>query len=373
MRDNFKGRSIGLGVDWGAKSKPHVIPTPESAADKRKKQRKNCAHLGDYEGNVDFGCCHEISQVFWCNLFEGHVTKHSLRETWDSITTVSGKEKRVGEHNACYDCKLYRQTNVINNILFQPIPKQRLPDVHSNKAIVTVATNAESRQELSVTGPLFRAYAQRHGADYIELYNVPQQEHPAGHKYAITQVAARYEQTLYVDCDIVVMLDSPSIFDIVPMKSWGLHDEYPYLKQDHGIVFQYEWDKIADQTGMPRQIIRKEYNCGLMVMPQSATEVYVPPSVPVLNVWCTEQHWTNLQLLYKHATIHDLPPVWHAGWPGKNWPKEIETAHFIHMNGSKHPARMEFLKHFATGKRNLPDRLVQLAKEATWQPHWIRS
>jgi hypothetical protein len=249
------------------------------------------------------------------------------------------------------------------------------PVTNSNRCIVVIAPDAKPKAELAITRPLIQAYADRCGADYCEFTEPMGLNHACANKYVATQVARYYDQTMLIDTDIVPMPDAPDMFAAVPIGKWGLVDDLPRIHQCGATEWMDgEWRALCRSIGDSTAELRHAWNSGLMIMPNDADALYHPPIVPVPNTWCVEQHYHTYMLLQRLEQVVDLPLVWQAGFPWVDFPKVIESSYFVHINGIRgpHAVRLEFLRHFATGARTLPDRLVKLVQNQEWTPWWAR-
>jgi hypothetical protein len=246
----------------------------------------------------------------------------------------------------------------------------------SGRAVVVIAPDARPQSELEITRPLIKAYAKAMRSDYIELTEPWKLNHGAANKYAVCDVAEHYAKTLLIDTDVVPMPDAPDIFDAVPVGKWGMTDDLPPLL-DTGPIGQAwikkEWDSVC--TALPRKELTATWNSGLAILPSDARQEYFAPEFAVPNTWCVEQHLLTYYLLENPSRVVTLDKRWQAGFPWRDFPERIKTAYFIHANGiaGPHEVRLEFLRHFATGSRDIPKRLVEMVKDKEWSPWWARN
>ena len=109
------------------------------------------------------------------------------------VATVDGEQLR-----------LFSSVDGSLKVLGKP-PKVALPKPKHNRALLVVAPDPRPRAELAISRRGLRRYAEYCEADYIELKDFPTASHPCANKYVLTQVSERYEQTLLVDTDIIIM------------------------------------------------------------------------------------------------------------------------------------------------------------------------
>ncbi len=288
-----------------------------------------CVHLGQRVGVANCGCAGK-SDVYWCNLQQGHVTQRATGKAWFKIETESGSVERQEKLLPCLHCA-NRDTSRV--VLRQPKILCELPSPKSNRAVVTVAPDFETQAELAITGPLMKRYAESVNADYIVIDQLTEQSHKCGNKYAYAEVAARYEQSLWLDTDVVMMDGSPDIFQQVRSDQWGLCDDLPGLKQIPGNYdwFNFQWRQQSSSLGLPAYDVPKAWNSGVVVAPTDAARWYHAPEKPVANVWCAEQHYHTRCLLDDNADVVDLDRRWNVGFWDPSFVEFLPTGCFIHL------------------------------------------
>ena len=86
-------------------------------------------------------------------------------------------------------------------------------------AVVTVAIGAEFREIAALTHPFMEGYASRIGADFVSLHR--QAENPYLEKLRLGDYLGLYERVLFLDTDVIVRLDCPDLFQLVPADCFG--------------------------------------------------------------------------------------------------------------------------------------------------------
>lgn len=252
--------------------------------------------------------------------------------------------------------------------LLQPVILQPVSEPVSSRALITVAPDSKSQLELAITGDRMRAYASNHGLDFVAITSLSKQRYLAANKYAYSEVAVRYEQSLWLDTDVVVAPDSPSIFDSVPVESWGMVDDLVFMEETKW--FREEWRQMQLAWGVPSTPVPKAWNSGVVVAPRDAAKCYFPSPMRVPHVWCAEQHWHTQCILENAAQIVDLPVIWNNGYPWREWRNQLATSWFNHVNGCRpQTLRLALLKHLADGNTTIPESLIPKGGDA-WQPAW---
>ncbi len=261
-----------------------------------------------------------------------------------------------------------------NYVLFeQPKILCELPEPRSSQALITVAPDKNTQNELKFTRKAMQEYAERYFLDYIEITALTPQKHLCGNKYAYSEVAKRYGHSLWLDTDVVIMPDAPNIFDQVDCGQWALCDDLPGLKQiDNSFEwFNNEWMHQSSALGLPAYEVPCAWNSGVVVAPQDAFKWYHPPSVPVPNVWCAEQHYHTRCLLDGKADVLNLDRKWNVGYWDPTFPDYVESGYFIHIGGCKPlELRLRYLEHFSSGRRDLPKELLPTDNKH-WMPGWV--
>lgn len=297
-----------------------------------------------------------------------------MKEFWENIDfKIKEEPSRSFSYSSVNDC-LFENNVLYDNsyydlIKFNELPKVFSTPAKSDKALCMIAPDEMSQKELAITKSAAKKYADYYKFDYIELLG-PSTEHKCGHKYAVNQITKEYQETLYIDCDVVIMPDSPNVFDCKGEADWALFNETNSLSENVIRELKKEIGATMDCMHMERFEINEWYNGGVMILPNNSHEIYFPPHLPVPNVWCIEQHWLNIMLNYKKARLHNLDIKWNTGFCWLNFPELIKDAYFIHMNGCPHPLRLEFLEFFTKNNRKIPEQLRILSEKLKHRPAW---
>lgn len=292
------------------------------------------------------------------------------RWTWEVHNAVNLKLDKplLGYLDAISE--LARGTNEPDGFvhLMQPVILESIPEPKRSRAVITLAPDAKSLAELAITGDRMRAYAANHDCDFVVVKKISKQRSIVGNKYAYAEVASRYEQSLWLDTDVVVDPTAPSIFDEVAVDGWGMVDDLVSMRDTSW--FAQEWRTMQLAWGVPLVPVRKAWNSGVVVAPRDALRFYFPTPMRVPDVWCAEQHWHTQCLLTSSAQVIDLPITWNNGYPWRAWLDKLPTSWFNHVNGCRPQSlRLALLQHLADGNTTIPDELVAKGGDA-WQPAW---
>lgn len=176
--------------------------------------------------------------------------------------------------------------------------------------MVTLAIGDFYEELGALTHPLLRQYAVGCSADFIVLDSRKLgEEHGLPIPYEKLQVfdlLDRYDRIVFIDTDIVVLPDAPSLFEQCPPDILGAVSEEEYARSDR--------DKTVTQDVLgPVDWVRPYFNTGVMVVPRVHRELLDPAAPGLLN-WATgefrEQHINLLNdqpYLNHRANALELP------------------------------------------------------------------
>ncbi len=151
------------------------------------------------------------------------------------------------------------------------------------KALVTLTIGSAYREMGQITHPLMRAYARRCEVDFLVLQQ-PRVNSRYGlstryEKFQLFELLQYYDQIAFVDTDILLAPDAPSLFKLVPRDRFAAANE--------SIYSQAERDKALTQEILGKVEWRNPYfNSGVMVFGRAHRAVFDPAS-PNLLLWST--------------------------------------------------------------------------------------
>jgi len=228
---------------------------------------------------------------------------------------------------------VFGAVDLVNPIRFG----DKLPPQESKIAICTIPANDGAMQQLDITRKNILNYAERCGADYIELQGDKCPEWPMYNKYRLKQVIEKYEHTLYLDCDVIVKETAPDAFKTFNKNKICAVDEWKLIEDTYSNLFKglkrerrlaiLEYPHLSNNN---RNI---QPNGGMMFFPKHLAERYSQPSKPYAKRWCFDQDYLLLNLEDDEIELVDwrynLEFIDYDFW------SKIEDAYFIHLNGSK--------------------------------------
>lgn len=179
------------------------------------------------------------------------------------------------------------------------------------KAIVTLCIGEFYEKIGEITHPMFKAYAEKIGADFIVLkedfINKNTKHNPpifCYEKFQIGELLDKYDRVCFLDTDMIMSPETPDIFNLVPSDMIGLVDEAPlgydtkfieFLK-DYAPEYLNYWIEVHH---------RKCYNTGVLVCSKIHKNVFTIPKVLVNHY--QEQSYLNLQIIKEKVKVFDLP------------------------------------------------------------------
>lgn len=117
------------------------------------------------------------------------------------------------------------------------------------KLVVTLAIGDHFQKMAELTHPLLKRYAEKCGADFLCFDQVKLKQKlglVTYEKFQIFDVLnGDYDQVLFVDTDIVVTPNAPSVFDLCPPTSFGAANEAGYsMAETHKAVTQEQLGEV---------------------------------------------------------------------------------------------------------------------------------
>lgn len=197
------------------------------------------------------------------------------------------------------------------------------------RAIVTLALG-EHQRVLDITLPLMLEYADRVGAELHVIDSNLRPEYPMANKWRVANYAANYDQTLYLDSDVLISPNAPDIFAAVP-KGFAVRDERPDYHHDW---YSQETSDLYASQGVSHTL-QHCANGGVMLMTPETLDLYWEPSGTYPQLWCTDQHWLSYRIETSGHEVTWLDDRWNWGFIRIDWWRGLADAWFVHLNGSR--------------------------------------
>ena len=115
------------------------------------------------------------------------------------------------------------------------------------KAILTIVSGDKYEKIWERTAPFFTAYAEKCDAELIVLTKC--ETVPTAHwlKFACYDLLKKeFDRIAYIDADIIIRDDAPSLFDIVPKDQFGIFNEGAFTQRNICIYEMLKVYKIED-------------------------------------------------------------------------------------------------------------------------------
>lgn len=221
-------------------------------------------------------------------------------------------------------------------------------------ALVTVASGAEGKALLEVSGSHMRAYAERRGVDFVALTWEGHPHWSMSAKFQIPRVLDHYERIAYVDADVLIRPGAVDLFDSCHEHEIGMVDELAshkaqpqHNREKNYLLFR----KRMGFKGVPN--VPWMLNAGVMVVPQKYKHLLMPPTGLIEPDHCGEQDHTNSQVLDAYLDNKcDLRLLdKRCNWQSWNSPpfEEAPRDAVLHWSGAgkKRGGRVNDMKYFA--------------------------
>jgi len=225
----------------------------------------------------------------------------------------------------------------------------------SKRALVTLATGDFYIRMGEITIPLMRSYAKRCGVDFVVIdtprvqvqYGLP----PRYDKFQVYELLKEYDQIAFLDNDILVVPDAPSIFDLVDLGVFAASSEETFSKAPT--------DKAQELLGSVNWK-HPYFNSGVMVFGKAHSAVFEPTEM-TLHLWASGKFkdihgvdGADQAYLNHRVNLLDIPFL-DLGYKFNHTRVIIEThkrflSYFIHYSG-------------VSGHR-YGERLIQMGKDA---------
>lgn len=207
------------------------------------------------------------------------------------------------------------------------------------KTIATLVAGDDPRWRriADLTIPTFRRYAEKVGADLVEL--------PRGHghilldKFGVKNLLDQYDQVLYVDADIIIRDDCPNLFDLVPNGKFAAHNEINRIDDIKRDLLDHR-RRVAAENQLDINIDDEVYfNMGVFLVDRSHKSLFdvLPKSCEHL----TEQAWLNLRLQQLGTPTMELPQCFNG--TAQRYRRYLEEYFVVHYAGDSLDRRLEYI------------------------------
>ena len=175
-----------------------------------------------------------------------------------------------------------------------------------NKAIVTIVNGEKYEKIWGLTEPFFIRYAEKCDADLIVLKGTEGKDLPSAHwlKFSIYDLLHKeFDRVAFIDADIIIRDDAPSLFDVVPEHEFGIFDEGEFTSRSiciHEVMKVYKVEEF-------RYDGHTYYNTGVMVVSRRHRHIFkVIEEVKPLRNSFGEQTFLNMKIMISGCPVHKL-------------------------------------------------------------------
>lgn len=199
--------------------------------------------------------------------------------------------------------------------------------------VCTFAVGEFYEKLAELSHPTIAAYAQKCGADFFVGKKLDGPNACYTKFKMVRELLEKYERVLYVDSDILIRFDAPSIFALVRPEDFGAFNElemFPERRRTKasfpmltGAAFEADWitDKIY-------------FNAGVFLVSRAHKEIFREIPTDAVNCY-GEQTFLNYRFAESGASFHNLPHRFNKlismNRATGQW---LDDAYFLHFAGA---------------------------------------
>jgi len=211
----------------------------------------------------------------------------------------------------------------------------------SRRAIVTVSIGPAYQQISSLTHPLMADYAHRCGASFEVITErvYPSNIQMFWEKLQMREYLLEYGRIAFIDSDVIIHPQAPSLFDVVPEDCLGMLNE----AHVQGVKNKKkELEDFCQRAGIQMPVWDGRYwNVGIIVFGRQHLHIFDDPPKLVRHDY-PEQALVNIRIAEQKVRMFELPRCMH------DW---------------KHVARKDsWILHYAGWKKNA-ETILQIQKD----------
>jgi len=292
----------------------------------------------------DLSKCH-CERAGFCHVFNMEMGISPPNFLWCQAATKKQREAFF-KSNAKIVKKIKEKDNCAPVISYH----DDLPEKTSDFAICVIPANESAMDLLDVSRDSIKSYAEKCGADYIELTGDQCEEWPLGNKFRLHHVTSVYEKTVFFDCDVIVRGNAPDLFRITPNDKISAYDEFHDWPNEDWIIDQYRRINVGFDRAADFYIPTFMINSGVLVIPRSCSEYYKQPDRPYPRIWCFDQQYLSMNL--PDDKFFRLDRRWNNTFATVDFWDHIEKSYVFHINGiTKYSNPPSHLPIFSLGAR----------------------
>jgi hypothetical protein len=210
------------------------------------------------------------------------------------------------------------------------------------RAVYVVCVGKDYEEMGRITLPRIECYAHRVEADFVlRTTRTVHTVSPAWEKDGICRLLeTAYDRVLNIDVDMLVRLDCPNLFDIVPTDQVGFVEEGSIVTDEPGLrqegvkeVHKFMGTNIDNGGG------KWYYNTGVGLLSRRYQSLMECPEVILPHKW-HEQNRVNALIEYRRISVFHIPYQYNHMW-NLNVPTPRIDSYILHYAGLSHEARMQ--------------------------------
>jgi len=211
------------------------------------------------------------------------------------------------------------------------------------RLVITIATGAKFVELLGYTRPLMEAYAARCNADFIALTN-QQYDQWQREKFRVYEFAQQYEQTLFLDSDVVIRPDCPDLFSLYASSDVAMHNDLPKNPSTNG---QWKWqdeyyDMLRSQSVKRYEPEDAMWNTGVVLTSKRGASIWKPPEQLLPDHHCSEQFF--IQHNCKDFSVANMDTVFNWQYWFPDFKDGVDAAKIVHLANC--PNKTEYVKQY---------------------------
>lgn len=293
-----------------------------------------CTHRGEVTGAIDCEC-EGKPLIYRCKLLNDSCTQHPINRSKVDPGIIIPKP--------CSFCK-FRDLGLAK---WQPTEDDHRA-THDN-LIITIAVGPKSQEILDFTGPAMADYADKCGAQFVVLNN-PTQNWWGLEKFRVHRFAQQHQKTLFLDADVFVRRDAPSLFDVLPPGWLGIYDDYGDLKSTSFLKSDLSVYEISSGVSpLPSTCL----NSGVVLTQEGQANTWKPPEFAFRTSHTMEQTIVEQNIRKAAYSICRIHKRWNCQFWHDDFQEREPSSHFIHLANAPHAKRIELLRKLIRNKRYL--------------------
>lgn len=218
-------------------------------------------------------------------------------------------------------------------------------------AVTSICFGAGNRQMRNLTFPAMLDYADRIGADFVNITAGYGQRFLGNiyyEKLQIIDLLDQYDRVIYIDTDIIIAPDCPNLASIVPVDHIGVAvaSRYSDFHNQANNEIQKTLGEIEWRREQRDPRIFQSFNAGMMVLSSQYRDA-LRQAMPAAEIWCRYQGPLDPRTLLNDQTVLNYTvqkyriPILDLGYRfnhtnARGSTSDRFSSHIIHYAGTSH-------------------------------------